>query len=137
MNSKLYDRTKVLLIEDDLISSSLALIGLTQLGITKVEAVQNGLMAIEYLDNNFPDLIFLDINMPEMNGFEFLNFIENNNFIPNSSIAMLTSSIYTSDKMQALQFSSVIDYIEKPINIRKLEMALLRMTNHKKSTITA
>lgn len=137
MNNTMYDQTKVLLIEDDPIASSLVLIGLRQLGITNVNTVENGLMAIEYLDTNIPDLIFLDINMPEMDGFEFLNFIEQNNFIPHSSIAMLTSSILIRDKMRALRFISVIDYIEKPINIGKLEMTLHRMIENKKTAKTA
>ena len=120
-----YKDLDILLIEDDPIANSLVTIGLRQLGVLKVEAVENGLVALEYLDSNKPHLIFLDINMPEMDGFEFLNFI------PESSIVMLTSSVLTRDKVKALEFSSVVDYIEKPMNREKMEAVLLKIVEKK------
>ncbi len=126
-----YKDLDILLIEDDPIANSLVTIGLRQLGVLKVEAVENGLVALEYLDSNKPHLIFLDINMPEMDGFEFLSFIEKNDFIPESSIVMLTSSVLTRDKVKALEFSSVVDYIEKPMNREKMEAVLLKIVEKK------
>ncbi len=128
-----YKGIDVLLIEDDPIANSLVTIALRQLGVIDVNAVENGLEALEFLDSNKPDLIFLDINMPEMNGFEFLSFIEENDFILESSIVMLTSSVLTRDRTKALGFSSVVDYIEKPMNRDRMESLLVKIMEKKES----
>ncbi|WP_339710350.1 response regulator [uncultured Kriegella sp.] len=127
-----YKGIDVLLIEDDPIANSLVTIALRQLGVMDVNAVENGLEALEFLDSNRPDLIFLDINMPEMNGFEFLSFIEENDFILESSIVMLTSSVLTRDKTKAMEFSCVVDYIEKPMNRDRMESVLIKILEKKK-----
>lgn len=126
-----YKDIDVLLIEDDPIANSLVTIALRQLGVMDVNAVENGLEALEFLDGNKPDLIFLDINMPEMNGFEFLSFIEANDFILESSIVMLTSSVLTRDKTKAMEFSCVVDYIEKPMNRERMESVLMKIMEKK------
>lgn len=132
INNSIYDRTKVLLIEDNPIYCSIVLIKLRQLGVRNVSIVENGLLALEHLQNNSPDLIFLDLIMPEMGGFEFLRFVDQHDFVPTPSIVILTTYLSTTNKIKALQFESVIDYVEKPIDSGKLNMALLRAIENKK-----
>lgn len=85
---------------------------------------ENGLEAIEYLERiseshqgEFPSYILLDLNMPEMNGLEFLEEFESR--FPDkksqSQIIILTSSIRKKDKDDAFRFSSVKDYLIKPV----------------------
>ncbi|NNE76275.1 MAG: response regulator [Pricia sp.] len=115
---------KVLLVEDDPIFVLLAQIKLKQLGIEAVLSVENGLCALNYLQVNTPDLIFLDINMPTMDGFEFLNAIEHYDMCPATPIVMLTSAGSTRDRQWAMHYRNVIDYIEKPLTIPKIEALL-------------
>lgn len=60
-------------------------------------------------------LIFLDINMPNMNGWDFLNCLEDHKEKSNYHVVMVTSSINKEDKKEAKRYSMVRSFIEKPI----------------------
>jgi CheY-like chemotaxis protein len=77
--------------------------------------------------NNFPDIIFLDINMHDMDGWEFLDEFEK---LPESSkqkcrVFMLSSSIDPSDIEKAKTYSSVTDFISKPLSEEVLHLITL------------
>lgn len=77
--------------------------------------------ALDYLEKNedrFPDLILLDINMPIMNGWEFLEEYESRNYhltYP-TVIVMISTSVFTEDKVKANSFARVVEFVEKPIS---------------------
>ncbi|MEO6639376.1 MAG: response regulator, partial [Ginsengibacter sp.] len=60
------------------------------------------------------------INMPVMNGWEFLDAINQSPIADDILIAVVTSSTNESDKKRAFEYKQVIRYIEKPVNIQKL-----------------
>lgn len=76
-----------------------------------------------YPDQFPPSLILLDINMPAMNGFEFLEayqkLLTNEKFFPIPTIIMFTSSDEEKDKVEAMRFPFVKDYLVKPLNLEK------------------
>lgn len=77
--------------------------------------------AFEELDSNndnLPDAIFLDINMPVMNGWDFLDNMLSKKL--NLIVYMLTSSIDPKDQEKALAYSSVKDFISKPLKEERL-----------------
>jgi CheY-like chemotaxis protein len=77
----------------------------------------------------FPDIIFLDINMPEMDGWEFLEeFARFPDSIQNRcKIYMLTSSIDTNDIERSKTYTSVADFISKPLSVAWLEIITSRV----------
>jgi CheY-like chemotaxis protein len=60
-------------------------------------------------------LIFLDINMPEMNGWEFLDQLQDSINRADIKVIILTSSLSKSDMEKSSKFNMVIDYWEKPM----------------------
>lgn len=83
----------------------------------------NGKAAFDYLREQTVEessyLVLLDINMPVMNGWEFLESIRKMPFAETVSVAMVTSSINNLDRARSEQFSHVVDFIEKPLDISK------------------
>lgn len=75
-----------------------------------------------------PEIIFLDVNMPVMDGWQFLEkFLEIENKTKKSiTIYVVSSSIDPKDYKKAKTFSSVTDYLIKPINISKIEEIFTR-----------
>lgn len=92
--------------------------------------------AIEFLRNIepldvaekvLPDVIFLDIDMPLMDGFQFLDEFEklSNAAKKKCRIIMLTSSINPQDSARAKKYTTVRQYLNKPLtheSIAKLEL---------------
>ncbi len=78
----------VMIIDDDLITRELLARIFTEDGWQTIQA-ENGQIALEKIQEITPQMIVLDLNMPVMNGFEFLQHMEDRNcHIP---IVVLTS----------------------------------------------
>ena len=119
---------KVLCIDDDPIALLLSRLVLTKFNFAKeIVALNNGEEALNYLsqnevknnnNNNQNLVIFLDLNMPIMDGWEFLEKIQNQNYAnyPNIKIILLSSSIDPSDKERSSQFPLVLEFMSKPLS---------------------
>ena len=93
---------------------------------------ENGKIAIEYFEQQLnlapekrelPDLIFLDLNMPEMNGWDFLNaYLKEYMAVqPELKVVILSSTVDPDDRERASKNPLVIDFISKPLTIRRLD----------------
>lgn len=72
-----------------------------------------------------PKLLFLDINMPNEDGFELLESLEEKNF----SVIFITA--HNQFALKALK-AGAIDYIEKPIDIEDLQLAVSKVADSTK-----
>ncbi|AFU68383.1 two-component system response regulator [Psychroflexus torquis ATCC 700755] len=117
--------TNILLVDDNDIGNFLSKKVLTRMGFNNITTVTDGKQALDRLKKeDCPDLVFLDLNMPVMDGFSFLTRAEKEILCMHMKVVILTSSIRQKDKNQASKFSSVVDYIEKPLNQDKVRQVL-------------
>lgn len=115
---------QILLIDDDepvnflhemIIKSS----NLVEANVEIKMLAQQGLDYIknQSINNGNPLLIFLDINMPRMNGWEFLEEFKTfpQEFIDNTIIVMLTTSLNPDDKNKGENHTIVKKFMTKPL----------------------
>ena len=129
------DIASILVVDDNDGDRLLAKFAIEDAGIIdKIFFSEDGKHALDFLldyDNNKnkegekfpPTLIFLDINMPRMNGFEFLEAYEalqKDSRYQSVVVMMLTSSIHEKDIEQSKAFSSVKEWIAKPLTEEKV-----------------
>ncbi len=82
--------------------------------------------ALEWLkinDERGDLLIFLDINFPGRNGWDFMKSYDE--FAVQSNVIVLSSSIVPSERVKALTYKSVIQYMCKPLSFEIVESLLL------------
>lgn len=84
--------------------------------------------ALNFLASNYIDLIFLDIQMPEMNGIDFLNYM---NKIP-KVIFTTASENYA---VKSYEFDA-IDYLLKPFTFARFLKAVEKLTSRFELTDT-
>lgn len=112
---------KILSIEDNQPDRCLIFQALKESGLSyEIYMVSNGNDAFNFLNNKgeykgapTPDIILLDLNLPDINGFDVLRKIKENNDLKRIPVVVLTGSDNHQDIMDAFQ-NKVCSYIIKP-----------------------
>jgi CheY-like chemotaxis protein len=92
---------------------------------TKIVPFKNGSEAWVHIEERLatgqamPDLLLLDINMPVMDGWQFLEVLEQKKeqFDPMLCIYMISSSIDHNDRRAATSNPLIRQYISKPVPV--------------------
>jgi len=105
----------ILLVEDDISLSEALMYNLEKQGY-KTVAVNDGVDAIEKARSIRPDLILLDVNLPGVDGFEVCRILRKDIQVP---ILMLTARSDEIDRVIGLEIGAD-DYITKPFSMREL-----------------
>lgn len=89
--------------------------------------------ALEFLNNLvtmgekyteiYPQVLFIDINMPMMDGFQFIKHFKKNSekALKQPKLVILTSSLYNEDRQKAMEISSDILFLNKPLTKAMLD----------------
>ena len=111
---------KVLIVDDDKTILFLHKFQIVKNGISKEPLTfVNGKEAMDFLltdDSQEPYFVFLDINMPVMNGWQFLDELQEKQVAPKVHVAIVTSSIDRADREKAEKYDRVCAYLTKPFS---------------------
>ncbi|MCP5054427.1 MAG: response regulator [bacterium] len=101
------------------------IIGLSGAPVNRLLTAENGLEAIEVLKENSIDLIMTDINMPEMNGFQLIEHLKNNENYHHIPVIVITTEGRDTyiEKAKAL---GAVDYIKKPFQPEQIKQLILK-----------
>ena len=116
-------KTKIAIIDDEKHACETLKWQLEQLDFdyTLIGSFQDSVKAVDALKKNVPDLIFLDIEMPGLNGFQFLEKLNN----PDVKIVFTTA--YDKFAVDAFRVNA-IDYLIKPVDTAELRTSIQRAT---------
>jgi len=115
----------------------------------RIAAANCGMVALKYLENKCPDLILLDINMPEMNGFQVMERVREEERFANIPIICLTADSDPEIETKCFAYGAV-DFVAKPflpdvllsrvrrtLELEKYRTNLERMVEEQTRIITA
>ena len=114
------EQAKILVVEDDPDIRKILTLFLQEKQYT-VKVAESAPQALEMLSEEPTDLILSDVRMPGMSGLDLLRAVKERD----PEIELVLMSAYTSvkDAVEAIQ-NGAADYVEKPIDFRRLERVL-------------
>ena len=116
-------KTRILLVEDNLINQQVVLGTLGTMGLT-ADLASNGKEALHALEAETYDLVFMDVQMPEMDGLEATRKIRRREEIsPRLPVIAMTAGAMPEDRERCLE-AGMDDYLTKPLHPTELADAL-------------
>jgi DNA-binding NtrC family response regulator len=116
----LHDQYRVLVVEDDPDIRRILQLFLCERDFS-VTTAESASVALGTLAEAPVDLILSDVRMPGMSGIELLHHIRERD--PDVQLVLMTAYSSVKDAVEAIQ-AGATDYIEKPIDFRRLERIL-------------
>ena len=126
----LYDREailhdKTIMIVDDDMRNVFALASVLESKGLNLEIARSGIECLDMLEaNDHVDLILMDIMMPEMDGYEAMERIRQQDKFKGLPIIALTAKAMKEDRAKCIE-AGASDYLAKPVEVEKL-MSMLR-----------
>lgn len=111
---------KILLLEDDLILNEILEEHLNNQNFQVITTFSSN-EAIKHLYSQTFDLLLLDVNVPDLNGFELLKELRNNNIL---TPTIFITSLNMVEDMQKGFDSGCDDYIKKPFELKELDIRI-------------
>jgi len=93
---------------------------LKEIGYNNAEEAEDGAVALQMLQNGNFDFVVSDINMPNMNGFDLLSAIKQDDKLKHLPVLMVTAEARKEDIVRAAQ-DGAAGYIVKPFTKATLE----------------
>ena len=95
-----------------------------------VVTVSNGIECLREIEKGFKGIILLDLMMPVMDGWDTINEIVKNGYIDNVAISIITGKGTRDIQKISLLGSYVIDYLAKPLDIKRLLSSVERYNKY-------
>jgi len=113
---------KAILVEDEVHSRKRLDVLLKQIPeVQLLGEAENGFQGLELVKKLKPDLVFLDIQMPGMNGFEFIQQLDQ---LP----MIIFTTAYDHYALQAFD-TLAIDYLLKPVTLEQLQKTFTKISS--------
>ena len=119
---------RILVVEDDEISSVIVVKLLNQMGFSNVLLAKNGNHALNKLYLNKMDLIISDWQMPDMDGLELYKVAKREGLLDQVPFLMVSSENERDRITEALQ-AGLSDYILKPVSFTTLRDKVEKLLN--------
>lgn len=116
---------KAIIVDDELVSrESLEYLLKKIPDVQLLQQFSSAIEARDFLGENNVDVIFLDVEMPDLTGMEFLATVSD---LP--TVILTTSNpAYAAEAFE----HRVLDYIVKPVNLKRLNLAMERIREERK-----
>jgi CheY-like chemotaxis protein len=131
------EKYRILVVDDDFINNIITEEIIKNTGLSEeIHIVTNGQEAIDFIKQHcLPadsaaciDLILLDLNMPIMDGFEFLEKIQQYPLQQTVKIVVLTTSTDNRDVDKANKYP-IAGFLSKPLTIEKFSQLYEKLTS--------
>ena len=125
-------KTKILIVDDELINLDFFAVMLSKLGF-EVGKAEDGEEALEKVKDFFPDLIILDNIMPKLTGWEVTKILKQNEAfsdVRHIPIIMFSAMDDVKDKLEGFELG-IADYITKPFNFSEVFARIKTVLRHK------
>jgi DNA-binding response OmpR family regulator len=94
----------------------------------EVFIARDGSEALQILEVNAPDIILLDIMMPNVDGYQTLNYIKEQDSLKNTKVVFLTAKNKASDIEKGLKLGAH-KYLLKPFSVKKIVSEILELVD--------
>ncbi|NOW07671.1 ATP-binding protein [Clostridium beijerinckii] len=126
IDNKSYPETRILQVEDDIISQRF-MNQLCKIAGWKIKIASNGLEALNILENEDFDIILMDIQMPDMSGIELTKIIREKEKLTGKHITIIAMTAYAMGGDRDICINTGMDdYISKPIEVMKFKEVITK-----------
>jgi two-component system response regulator YesN len=121
---------KLLIVDDEIFTREgiIEQISWSKLGIDQIEEAFDGINALEIADSYSPDILLTDVRMPRMDGIELSYKLRE--LFPDCEVIFM-SGYSDKEYLKAAIKLKAISYVEKPIDLDELEIALKNAVSSK------
>lgn len=115
---------KLLLVDDEALTREgvIASIDWEKLGITEVYQAEDGVEGLSLAKKYIPEIVLCDIRMPRMTGIEMMEKIQ---ALYPDTVSIFMSGYSDKEYLKAAIKLHSINYVEKPLDIAEIEMAVI------------
>ncbi|MDA0176395.1 MULTISPECIES: response regulator transcription factor [Mesoflavibacter] len=92
----------------------------------EVYIARDGSEALDILKSQTPDVVLLDIMMPNVDGYQTLQHIKDNQSLNNTKVVFLTAKNKASDIEKGLNLGAD-KYLTKPFSVKKIVSEVLEL----------